>query len=145
MIFNTSIESQANQAIERFNWLLKNEKTIELKEKKQKRSISQNSYLHLILSWFGLHFGYTLEEVKRHIFKEAVNPDLFYKGEKEGIVNISEWRSTADLDTGEMTLAIDRFRDFSAQHGCYLPEPKDLNALNHIENELKKNKSKQYL
>lgn len=145
MIFNTSIESETNQAIERFNWLIKNEKVIELKEKKKKRSISQNSYMHLLFGWFGLHFGYTLEEVKQKIFKEQINPDIFYLGEKQGIVNISEWQSTAALNTGEMTLAIDRFRDFSAQHGCYLPEPKDLKALNQIENELKKHSSKQYL
>ena len=145
MIFSTNIPEQKEKAIERFQWLLSNGKRIELKEKKAKRSISQNAYLHLVMSWFGLEFGYTLEEVKQEIFKKAVNPEIFYEGEKDGIVKIERWRSTADLNTGEMTTAIDRFRDFSAKHGCYLPEPKDLSYLEEIENELSKHTSKQYL
>jgi len=145
MIFNASIETDVQTAIERLNYLIKNQKVFELKEKKKRRSINQNSYMHLLFGWFGLHFGYTLEEVKQEIFKKEVNPDIFYLGEKTGIVNLSEWQSTSKLDTGEMTLAIDRFRDFSATHGLYLPEPKDLAALQQIENEINKLTSKQYL
>jgi hypothetical protein len=29
-----------------------------------KRSLPQNSYLHLLLGYFGQHFGYTVEEAK---------------------------------------------------------------------------------
>lgn len=145
MIYDTKIPALRQKARDRFEWLVSNERRIELKEKKNKRSISQNAYLHLILNWFGLQFGYTLEEVKQEIFKKEVNQDIFYEGQKEGIVIIQQWRSTADLNTGELTLAIDRFRDFSASHDCYLPEPKDMVALQEIENELSKHTSKQYL
>src|SRR5690606_34027340 len=110
MIFNTKIQSEAEKAIERFRWLIENQKTFELTEKKEKRSIRQNMYQHMIFGWFGLHFGYTLVEVKQEIHKKVVNPDVFYEMEVEGIVNIERWRSTADLDTGETTLCIDRFR-----------------------------------
>ena len=45
-----------------------------------------------------------------------------------------------------MTLAIDRFRDFSSKElGIYLPEPSDLAILQDIENQLSKNKNKQYI
>ncbi len=145
MIYRTNIPIEKQNAIERFKYLIGKGKRIELTEKKKKRSIAQNSYVHLIFGWFALEFGYTLEEVKQEIFKKEVNPDIFYDGDKEGIVTIPKWRSTASLKTDEMTLAIDRFRDFSAQHGCYLPEPKDLNWLETIENELSKHTSKQYL
>lgn len=145
MIYQTHLPNQKQDAIDRFKYLIGKGKRIELTEKKKKRSISQNSYMHLIFSWFGLEFGYTLEEVKQEIFKREVNPEIFYDGDKDGIVTIQKWRSTASLDTGEMTLAIDRFRDFSAKHGCYLPEPKDLNWLETIENEISKHPSKQYL
>lgn len=145
MIYNTDTELGLESAKTRFKWLLDNKKTIELKEKKKRRSISQNRYLHLILSWFGVEFGYTLEEVKQEIFKKHVNAEIFYQGEKNGIVKIEEWRSTASLDTGEMTTAIDRFRDFSAKNGCYLPEPKDMAAIEYMENELSKRNAKQYL
>lgn len=145
MIFNTKIQPEAEKARERFEWLIENKKTFELTVKNPKRSISQNSYQHLLFSWFGLHFGYTLEEVKQEIYKKVVNPDVFYVEEVEGIVNIERWRSTSDLDTAETTLAIDRFRDFSAQHDLYLPEPSDLTALREIEREISKQSSKQYL
>lgn len=145
MILRTNIPAERQKAIERFKWLLEKGARIELKEKKYKRTIRQNAYVHLLFSWFGLHFGYTLEEVKQEIFKKQVNPDIFYNGDKKGIVTIEQWRSTADLDTGEMTIAIERFRDFSAKHDFPLPEPKDLNWLQEIENELSQHSSKIYV
>ena len=145
MIFSAEIELDVARARERFEWFLRNKKRFELKEKKNKRSISQNSYLHLILTWFGVEFGYTLSEVKQEIFKKEVNSDIFYNGAKEGIVTIEQWRSTADLDTGELTLAIDRFRDFSSKHGCYLPEPTDLIMIQQLENELSKHSNKLFI
>lgn len=145
MILRTNIPAERQKAIERFKWLLNKQARIELKEKKYKRTLRQNAYLHLLFGWFGLHFGYTMEEVKQEIFKKEVNPDIFYNGEKTGVVTIQLWRSTADLDTGEMTIAIERFRKFSAEHGVELPEPKDLNWLQEIENELNEHSNKQYL
>lgn len=145
MIYPTNIPAKKQQAVEYFNHLVSKGARIELKEKKYKRTIRQNAYLHLLLTWFGLHFGYTLEEVKQEIFKKQVSPELFYEGEKKGIVTIETWRSTADLDTGELTTAIERFRDFSASHGFPLPEPSDLVWLNDIENEINQHSSKQYV
>ena len=102
--------------------------------------------MHLILSWFGVETGYTLEEVKQDIFKKHLNPTLFYEGEFEGIVKIERWRSTANLGTAEMTLAIDRFRNFASNElGIYLPEPNDLVLLQEIENELSKHKNQEHL
>ncbi len=146
MIYNPTKEIDVQNATTRLKWLIENKKLFELTQKREKRSVSQNNYLHLILSWFGLQTGYTLQEVKQEIFKKSVNSDLFYEGEKEGIVTIQKWLSSADLNTKEMTLAIDRFRDFSSQKaGIYLPEPKDLSMLQDIEIELSKQSSKQYL
>lgn len=126
MIYNLSTNSEKQQAQTRFDFLSSKGATVEITEKKPIRSINQNSYLHLILSAFGCEFGYTLEEVKQYFFKEHINPDIFNNGEKEGLLNIQDWRSTADLDTKEMTTAIDRFLDYSAKNGYRLPEPSDL-------------------
>ncbi|PXX26249.1 hypothetical protein C7967_11510 [Thalassospira sp. 11-3] len=145
MIYDSKVELDVAMATQRFKWLIKSGKRFELTEKKAKRSLSQNSYLHLLFGWFGLQFGYTREETKQRIFKEVVNPEIFYEGDKDGIVKIERWRSTADLKTDEMALAIDRFRNFSAEHGVYLPEPKDLVIIQQIENELSKNASKEHL
>ena len=48
--------------------LIKAGRFVELKEITN-RSLKQNSYLHLILSYYAIEFGYTLEYTKRHIFK----------------------------------------------------------------------------
>lgn len=146
MIYDSSNKLHQKQAIDKLNFYFSKGKRFELKVKNQKRSISQNSYLHLILSWFGVETGYTLEEVKQDIFKKHVNPTLFYEGEFEGIIKIERWRSSANLDTAEMTLAIDRFRNFSSKElGIYLPEPNDLALLQEIENELSKHKNLEHL
>lgn len=116
-------------------------KLVDLTVKHPKRTISQNSYLHLILSWFGVRTGYTLEEVKQYIFKEIVNPALFDEGETGTIVKINRWRSTADLNTAELTQAIDTFRLYSETvAGIYLPTPDDLVNLQEIENQIENQK-----
>lgn len=146
MIYNPTNPLHIHQAVEKVKYFISKGKRFELKAKNNRRSISQNSYLHLILTWFGLETGYTIEEVKQDIFKKHVNANLFYEGEFEGIVKIERWRSTANLDTAEMTLAIDRFRDFSAKElGIYLPQPSDLALLEDLENEISKRSNQNYV
>ena len=146
MIFNSEIELEKKMAIERFRFFLSKGKTFELKEKKPKRSISQNNYLHLILSWYALEYGETLEYIKQEVFKKQINKEIFeyeYINKKTGEIR-TEYKSTANLDTGQMTTAIDRFRNYASKEaGIYLPEPKDLSELQHIENQIKNNE--QYL
>lgn len=140
MIYKTTNIHHRQRAIERFKFLLDKKATIELTEKKPKRTIKQNSYLHLILGWFGFEFGYTLEEVKQDIFKKIVNPVIFYEGEFGELVPIQRWRSTASLDTRELTIAIDNFRDYANREaGIYLPSPDEKDFLDEIYIELKNN------
>ncbi|QES93128.1 hypothetical protein F0358_10620 [Empedobacter brevis] len=140
MIYNTSNLVERQKAITRIKKLLENKAVIEIVEKKPTRTIKQNRYLHLILGFFASETGYTLEEVKQEIFKKIVNPALFYEGEIGELVSIQRWRSTADLDTFEMTQAIEKFRDYSsAEAGIYLPSPDERDFLLQIEIELKNN------
>lgn len=139
MIYELANRVDRDKAITRFKNLLDNDKRIELTVKHPKRTIRQNAYLHLILSAFGLNFGYTLEETKQYIFKKEVNPEIFYEGEKEGLVKMEKWRSTAELDTGELTNAIDRFLDYSAKNGYRLPEPEDMVWIAELEKEVHNN------
>lgn len=148
MIYNSKKEIDVQNAIDRINWLIKNKKLFELTQKREKRTIRQNRYEHLLFSWFALEYGETKEYVKQVIFKQWVNPEIFkteYVNEKTGEIR-EAWRSTADLDTKEKTLAIDRFRDYSSKEaGIYLPEPRDLVSLQEMEIELSKQSSKQYV
>jgi hypothetical protein len=144
MIFDPKKELDKKRAVDRINHFIAKGKVFELTEKKEKRTIRQNRYMHLIFSWFALETGYTEEEVKQEIFKKIVNANLFYEGEHGQLVKIERWRSTSDLDTGELTVAIDRFRNYASKEaGIYLPEPKDLPLLRDIEIEIQNNK--QYL
>ena len=77
MIFNASLDLDQKRATERFNFLLANNKTFELTEKKPKRSLSQNNYLHLILSWYALEYGETLDYIKVEVCKKQLNKDIF--------------------------------------------------------------------
>lgn len=146
MIYNSKIELEAKKAKERIKWLIKNERRFELTEKRPRRSISQNAYLHLILSYYAVEMGEELEYVKQYIFKEIVCFHIFsYEriNRKTGEVRMA-YKSTADLDTKQMTDAIECFRNHSAKElGLYLPEPSDLPLIDQMENEIKK--QQQYL
>lgn len=137
MLYDASKPLDQQRAKDKLEYLINNGKVFDLTEKMPIRSLSQNRYMHLIFSWFALETGYTTEEVKQDIFKKTVNPQIFYDGEKEGLVTIRRWRSTSKLDSKELTTAINRFRNYSSQAGIYLPEPNDLAFLNDIEKQIK--------
>lgn len=125
MIYNLANPLDAQNAKTRLELLAKRQCIIELTEKKAKRSLNQNAYLHLILGFFASQTGNTLEWVKQQYYKKLCNPDLFI-GEKDDkfLGRIKYVRSSADLRTDEMNLSIERFRNWSAvEAGIYIPEP----------------------
>lgn len=124
MLYNLSSPLDVQNARTRLEMLVKRGCTIELSEKKAKRSLSQNRYLHLLLGYFASQTGNTLEWVKQQYYKKLCNPDLFI-GEREDLFlgRVKYVRSSADLRTDEMNLSIERFRNWSAaEAGIYLPE-----------------------
>lgn len=130
MKFNLKLPAEAGRATDYLNTLIKNGSLAEVKKISPKRSLNQNSYLHLLLSAFGAHFGYTLEEAKL-IYKE-INPKV-YAYEKKGR---TFYRSSADLTKDEMTASIERFRDKSAEAGYPLPTATDQGWLRELENSI---------
>jgi hypothetical protein len=114
---------------------------VELTEKKQQRSLAQNRYLHLILAYFALEIGESPEYVKRHYFKVLCNKDLFVREvEDKFLGKIKVLRSSADLDTGEMTTAIERYRNWAASEGVYIPSPDEQNLVQQMEIEISRNR-----
>ena len=107
-------------------------KKVELKEKRKMRTLSQNNYLHLILTWFAIETGYTLEEVKQGIFKADICKDFFEYTKQDR----KFYKSSSDLDTKEMTDAIERFRNWSSEQGIYLPSPDEQEFLQHIQSQV---------
>lgn len=141
MIYNLKNKHDQQRFKERCNFLYKEAKTVVLKEKRYKRTFKQNRYLHLILSWYGLEIGYTLEEMKQE-FKTRTCPELFRYTKKCK----TYYRGTSDLDTLEMTIFIDKIRDHaSGVNGIYLPAPNETALIASLEEQLQRYGNRQYI
>lgn len=142
MIYNLS------SPLDKANFLLRAKKLaesgviVDLTEKKPRRSLPQNKYLHVILAYFGTQTGNTLEWVKQQYYKKLVNPDLFIREKEDKYLGrIKVLRSSADLDTAEMSLSIERFRNWAAQEaGIYIPSADESILIQQMEIEIERNK-----
>jgi hypothetical protein len=133
--------------LERANFQLRAQKLaqkgrgfIVLEEKKPLRSNNQNSYLHVILSYFASQYGCSKEEAKVRFYKLKCNPDIFWidnpRHEGEKMI-----RSSATLDSKEMSLSIQRFRDWSSSEAAiYLPEANEEDMLQYAMQEVERYK-----
>jgi len=142
MIFDLNNEYQIPKFKEYVKKLLADKAVIEIKKKLPNRSLSQNSYLHLLLGYFGSEYGCNIDEIKIEFYKKICNRDLFERKKinKKG-KEITYLRSSAELTTGEMALSIDRFRNYaSSEAGIYLPSPNEREFLIHIQQEIENNK-----
>ncbi len=142
MIFNLDNEYERKSFKEYVNAQYNKGGIVEVIRKNGKRSLAQNAYLHLILGLYASEFGYTLEEVKYDIFKRKINSDIFKKVRRNRRgEEVTYMRSTTDLDKAEMTLAIDRFRNYSsAEAGLYIPAPDEHQALLYAQQQVEKYK-----
>lgn len=114
---------------------------VELTEKKQQRTSAQNRYLHSILAYFGLEVGETAEYVKKNYFKILCNKDLFIREvDDKYLGKIKVLRSSADLDTAEMTTAIERYRNWCASEGVYIPSAEEHLLVQQMEIEISRNR-----
>lgn len=142
MIYNLSSPLDKANFLLRAKKLAESGKVIELTEKKPRRSLPQNKYLHVILAYFGTQTGNTLEWVKQQYYKKLVNPDLFIREKEDKYLGrIKVLRSSADLDTAEMSLSIERFRNWAAQEaGIYIPSADEAILIQQMEIEIERNK-----
>jgi hypothetical protein len=94
MRYDLQKQLDQKQALAQLQHLISKGAKIELTEKRKQRTYKQNRYLHVILTSWGLHLGYDLDEMK-DIIKIDLSPSIF-KYEKNGR---TFYKSTADLDT----------------------------------------------
>ena len=111
---------------------------VEIKKRHRPRSLAQNAYLHCILGLFASEIGLTLESAKYDYFKKRYNPDIFLRKRTnrrgQEIVYV---RSSSDLDTEEMTKAIESFRNKVVEEvGLYIPAPDEHEALLEAEKQI---------
>ena len=142
MIYDTSNPLDKANFLLRAKKLAESGRIIEMSEKKPRRSLPQNKYLHVILAYFGTQTGNTLEWVKQQYYKKLVNPDLFIREKEDKYLGkIKVLRSSADLDTSEFSLSIERFRNWAAQEaGIYIPSADEAILIQQMEIEIERNK-----
>ena len=111
-------------------------KIIELTEKKPRRTLSQNSYLHVTIAYFACQYGCTIEWAKQRYFKQFVR-----EKEDKFLGRVKYLRSSADLDVCEMSLAIDRWRNWcSMEASIYIPSADEAILIQQMEIEIERNK-----
>jgi hypothetical protein len=104
-------------------------------EPKPIRSNRQNRYLHSIIALYAIETGYTLEEMKTVLKRECG----FMVYEKNGVKFL---KSSAGMDTKEMTDWIDWIRHSAGMNSIYLPSADEFHTdYDEIEKTIEKNKT----
>ncbi len=137
MIYNLSNDIDKNKATCRMLELVRDGKTIELTEKKKKRTIKQNAYYHVLINLCAIEFGNTFDEQKIDLKRECP----FMRYEKKGNTYL---KRTRDLTTKELTDFIDWIRNYIGKTGLYLPSAEDY-LINQFEIDKEINNQKQYM
>jgi len=130
MKFNPLIELDLKKAKERFDYLCSKGKPFELTALRKSRSLSQNSYLHVVISLYAIEFGYTLNESKTDLKRECG----FMTYEKG---NSRYLRETSKMNSVELTTFIDWIRNYASLNGLYIPTSDEYLTNRHsIDNEI---------
>lgn len=142
MIYDLNTEIDRERLTKRITALFSARKVVEVKVYQPKRTNAQNRYLHAILGEFAMQTGNTLEETKTEYFKKHCNAELFVVTKTLKHIGVKEaLRSSSELDTAEMTTAIERFRNWSASEaGIYLPSPDEEAYIAAIEAEMQRHR-----
>jgi hypothetical protein len=142
MIFDPHNPYDVREARRLLDEFLNGKSLFEIKRKASLRSLKQNSYLHLILGYFASEYGCSTEQAKVDFFKRTCNKELFEREKVNRHGKIVRYlRSSAELDSKEMTDAIERFRNWSAAVAeIYLPAPNEEQFLRHCMKMIEENR-----
>lgn len=143
MTYNLHNQLDAQSARARLEFLIGKGSFIELAEKKPKRSLQQNRYLYLCLNFFACQLGESPDYVKRYYYKYWCNKDIFLRTKIDKITGekTTYLRSSAELDSKEMTDSIEKFRNFAMlKAGIYIPSPDEPDNIMQMQIEIERNK-----
>lgn len=115
MRYNLALQQGTTDAKEYLNQLIRLGKWAEIKRVSENRSLSQNSFFHLLVGYFGSQIGYFPDEAKTYVKRQM--RDIFAY-EKHGEVFL---RSSADLTKDEMSQVIERLYLLAGNLGVELP------------------------
>lgn len=130
MRFKLKDTAELDRAADYLAKLAGREAVVDIKRWNPNRTLQQNKFYHVVLAYWGLQTGYTSEEAKQLI--KQMQPDIYIyeKNDKTFI------RSSASINTADMSRSIDRFRQWSAEQGIDLPSADDKNFLEWCEQQI---------
>ena len=141
MKYNT--ETHAAEADARLQELIERKAIVEILDKKKSKTVSQNAYLHAIISLASIHFGLSEKGYKDILKSSARLIGLKWVIEDEAFGHIA-YRSTSTYNSLEISQFTEHTRDFSQTNDCYLPTPMEYKQEQiGYDNEIEK--QKQYL
>ena len=115
MIYNLAVDLDRERFEKRVNALFAKKVMVELQDI-SRRTYKQNSYLHLVISYFASQIGEKADVVKQVIYKQIVNKDMFVRFRD----NVQYLRSVKDLTSDEMNMSITRFKSYCSENGVYI-------------------------
>lgn len=116
---------------------------VELREARPRRTDSQNKYLHVCIAYLALQVGETADYAKREWYKRGANRTLFEYETTDRLtgMKVMRLRSSRELSTDELTLSIERFRNWAASvAGVYIPAPEEHDLIERMETEVERAK-----
>ena len=135
MIYRLNNEIEARNAQSRLDYLTRKGMKIEIKERRALRTLNQNSYLHLIVGYFGSQMGLNMNEAK--LYYKRISEDVYIYSKMDH----DYYRSSKDLSKTEMSRTIDRFINHAEANGISMPRVGEQEFIDHCRNEMERNYS----
>ena len=112
---------------------------VELKKFYQNRSGKQNRYYHFICAYFAHCYGCTEFEAENVFMKQYAARNIFLvEHEDKNGKMMRYFRSSADLNTAEMSSAIKNFIAYAECNGIEIPAPDDELGIRYCERQIEK-------
>lgn len=114
MKYDLSIDQDRSEFLNYSSVLTAERCKVELTKTRAKRTIKQNAYLHIVFNLWAINYGDTLKEAKTDLKREY---GMYYTKNNKRYL-----KSTADLNTKELTTFIEWIRNrASKEGGFYIP------------------------
>jgi len=118
--YDTAKEFDKNNARAKFEQYVSEGKKIDLTVVRQKRSLKQNAYLHVLITIYAVEIGLTLQEAKNFLKREC--QFMTYQTVTKKNKEVKFLKQTSQLNSKEMSDFIDWIKTFAGQQGIYLPD-----------------------
>ena len=120
MLYDLSVTEDKSKFNDKISLYLEMGYKVDLKIVKQKRTIQQNAFLHVLITLFGIEFGYTIEEAKTHLKRSC--PFMRYQKNDEWFL-----KRTSEMNVDEISEFMEWIYNHSAQNGLILPTSESYN------------------